>query len=343
MRRVAATISIFLPPQYRNSVAVRQDRILITGGAGFVGRHLRRALPAAFPKAILLPTARGGADGCRPLDMANAVAVADLVAAFRPTACIHLAAVSVVSAARRAPEAAWRINLHGTMALADAIRAQAPECLLLLASSSEIYGRSFAAAGGAALDETALPAPMNLYAATKAAADLALGALAERGLRAVRLRAFNHTGPGQSEEFAVAAFARQVARVAAGLQPPRLAVGPLDSRRDFLDVRDVCAAYIACLEAPEALTPGLILNIASGTPRRIGDILADLLALAGIEADIEQRTELTRCTKIPLTCGDAGLARRLLSWSPRIAWPDTLRAVLDDWRTRVRGAHCTPQ
>ena len=87
---------------------------------------------------------------------------------------------------------------------------------------------------------------MSTYAATKAAADLALGSMAEQGLRCVRLRPFNHTGPGQSEQFVVAAFARQIARIAAGLQPPLLEVGNIDTRRDFLDVRDVCCR-LRCL------------------------------------------------------------------------------------------------
>ncbi len=90
-------------------------------------------------------------------------------------------------------------------------------------------------------------APMNVYGASKAAADLALGSMALQGLRVVRLRTFNHTGPGQSAAFVVAAFARQIARIAAGLQPPSLLVGNLDTWRDFLDVRDVCRAYLACI------------------------------------------------------------------------------------------------
>ena len=73
--------------------------------------------------------------------------------------------------------------------------------------------------------------------------------MAGEGLRVLRMRPFNHTGPGQSDAFVVPAFARQVARIAAGLQPPVLQVGALDPQRDFLDVRDVCAAYAAGLAA----------------------------------------------------------------------------------------------
>ena len=135
-------------------------------------------------------------------------------ATLRPDACIHLAAVTAVADARRDPDRAWHVNLHGTLNLARAVLADAPDCHLLFASSSEIYGRSFIS--GRALDETAVLAPMNSYAATKAATDLALGAMANDGLRVMRLRLFNHTGPGQTDAFVVPAFARQIARIASG-------------------------------------------------------------------------------------------------------------------------------
>jgi GDP-4-dehydro-6-deoxy-D-mannose reductase len=117
---------------------------------------------------------------------------------------------------------------------------------------------------------------MNAYAASKAAADLALGAMANKGLRAVRLRLFNNTGPGQSETFVAPAFALQIALIEAGQRAPVLYAGALDSMRDFLDVRDLCQAYVACLRKATRLAPGTIVNIASGTPRRIGDVLSAL-------------------------------------------------------------------
>lgn len=295
--------------------------LLVTGAGGFVGRHLLPLLRARFPGAALHAPA---------LDVTQAEAVADTVRRLRPDACVHLAAIAAIPEARREPDRAWRVNLHGTLHLARAILAQAPECLLLFISSADLYGASFRA--GAALDETALPAPMNTYAATKAAADLALGALAGEGLRAIRLRPFNHTGPGQSDAFVVAAFARQVARIAAGRQAPVLRVGALDPRRDFLDVRDVCAAYVNCLERADSLEPGTILNIASGRPRRIGDILEGLLRAAGVAAAIETDPARLRPAEIPIACGDAGRARALLGWEPHVPWEQTLRDVLDDWR-----------
>jgi nucleoside-diphosphate-sugar epimerase len=252
----------------------------------------------------------------------------------RPDACIHLAAVSALSQARRDPDHAWQVNLHGTLNLASAVLAEAPGCVFLFVSSADAYGASFRA--GRPLDESAPLAPMNPYAASKAAADLAVGALAADGLRAIRVRPFNHTGPGQSAEFVVAGIAEQIARIGAGLQPPALRIGALDPQRDFLDVRDVCAAYIACLQHAEALASGTIINIASGTPRSVRSILDTLLALGGIEATIETDPARLRGSDIPLACGDAARAHSLLQWQPRIAWEQTLRDTLSYWQERVR-------
>ena len=299
-------------------------RILVTGAEGFVGRHLVAALRKAWPAVELLTP---------EVDVRDPRAVAGMVKHAAPDSLVHLAAISSVMQAGADQDEAWRVNLHGALHVAQAILAQAPACQMLFVSSADAYGASFRA--GVALDEKAPLAPMNIYGATKAAADLALGALAAQGLRVVRVRAFNHIGPGQSADFVVASFARQIARIEAGLQPPVLRVGRMDTYRDFLDVRDVCAAYRACIARRAALGPGTILNIASGQARRVGDVLDEMLALAGVKAEVEAEAPRVRDTDIVRACGDAGLAGSLLVWAPRNAWPDTLRAVLDDWRARV--------
>jgi GDP-4-dehydro-6-deoxy-D-mannose reductase len=301
------------------------ERILLTGARGFVGRHLVPALRAAFPAAEIHDT---------HFDVTDAAAVRNAVCRASPDACIHLAGVTTVASARTDPDPAWRVNVLGTLNLAQAVLTAAPACRFLFASSSEVYGASFES--GRKLDETALLAPMNSYAATKAAADLALGAMAQEDLQAVRLRLFNHTGPGQSEAFAVPAFARQIARIETGLQEPTLRVGSLDAARDFLDVRDVCAAYIACLRRDE-LPPDLILNVGSGVARHIGGILHDLLRVAGLHAEVVVDSARLRGSQIPSASGDAARARDVLGWEPAIAWEQTLADVLADWRSRVAG------
>jgi GDP-4-dehydro-6-deoxy-D-mannose reductase len=299
-------------------------RILVTGAGGFVGQHLLPVLRSEFPGALVVPA---------QFDVTDAVAMLAEIKAAPPDACIHLAAVSAVPAAQADPDVAWRVNLAGTLSLARSLAAEAPGSTLLFASTADAYGRSFTQ--GVALDESAALNPMNTYGATKAAADLALGAMANDGLRIIRARPFNHTGPGQSAAFVVAAFARQVARIAAGLQPPELQVGALDPLRDFLDVRDVCAAYALCLRHAGRIAPGTVINIASGTPRRVGDVLNDLLALADVTANIATDAARLRPSDIPLACGNPARAHDLLGWSQTIPWEQTLRDVLDDWRGRI--------
>ena len=297
-------------------------QILVTGLGGFAGRHLGPAFAEILPTATLLPL------GC---DLTDADAVATRVREARPDACLHLAAIAAIGAAGGDPARAWSVNLHGTLALASALSRHAPDAALVHVSSADAYGRSFVT--GLPLDETAPLAPINVYGATKAAADLALGAMAD--LRVVRLRPFNHSGPGQSDEFALPAFARQVARIKAGLQPPVLRAGNLDPERDYLDVRDVARAYALAVARAHALPNGTILNLASGVARRIGDMLDELIALAGVAIAIEPDPARMRPFDIPHASGNAARARDLLGWSPRIAWARTLAEVLEDWQRRV--------
>lgn len=298
-------------------------RILITGANGFVGRHLLNTLKTTHPAATLLAPS---------FDITDPAATTSALRDANPDAIIHLAAIAAPTDARRDPGRAWQVNLHGTLTLARTILAETPKALLLFAGSADAYGASFRP--GTPVGESLPLAPQNTYGATKAAADLALGAMVSEGLRVIRARPFNHTGPGQSDAFVVPAFARQIARIEAGLQDPVMKVGALDPERDFLDVRDVCAAYAACLGAD--LEPGAILNLASGTPRRIGDMLRDLLALAGVQTDVQTDSARLRPGDIPRAVGDAGAARRALGWTPAVQWQQTLADVMQDWRGRIR-------
>ena len=305
-------------------MAASPRRILITGASGFAGGYLTQAMAAAFPDALVLTP---------KFDLTDAAAVSAAVQAASPDACVHLAALSTLIQARRDEDRAWQVNLHGTLHLAKALLRHAPGCQLVFASSAETYGGTFRR--GVPLDESVPLAPLNLYSITKAAADLALGGMVEQGLRVIRVRPFNHTGRGQSPRLVVAAFARQVALIATGRQEPVIHVGNLDPRRDFLDVRDVCAGYVACVARRDALEPGTIINLASGEPRRIGDILEDLKALAGVVAETRIDPARTRATDMPVACGDATRARAVLGWTPTTPWRETLREVMDDWLHRA--------
>ncbi len=311
---------------------MRPRRILLTGAAGFVGRHLCARLAASFPEAALLATGEAAGDGIARMDVTDAAATLAVLEEFRPDAVIHLAAVAAVPEANREADRAWQVNFSATRGLARAVLRAVPEACLLYVSSAAVYGRSFRAASGGPVAETAPLEPLDTYAATKAAAEMALSAMTSEGLRLIRLRPFNHIGPGQSPAFAIAAFARQIARIEAGMQPPELAVGALDAERDFLDVRDVCAAYAAALTHADALAPGIAINLASGVARRIGAVLDELLAEARVPIAVRTDPARLRPDDLPRSVGDPALARRMLGWRPEIPWASTLADILADCR-----------
>lgn len=312
--------------------------VLVTGATGFVGRHVLRALGESLPSArLVIGTQRmpglATADSVH-LDLLDAGSLDAAVVVVRPDAVLHLAAQSAIPASFADPGLTWRANLLGTLALAEAVLRHAPAALFVFASSAEVYGLSFR--GGQPLDETAALAPANPYAASKAAADLGLGEMALRGLHAIRIRPFNQIGPGQSAAFVVAAFARQVARIEAGLQEPVIRTGMLDRWRDLMDVRDAGAGYAAALRHGPGLPAGTVLNLASGRSRRIGDILVELMDRAGLRVPVEQDPGRLRPNDVERAAGDAGRARAMLGWAPAIPWDRTMADILEDWRQRVR-------
>jgi GDP-4-dehydro-6-deoxy-D-mannose reductase len=145
----------------------------------------------------------------------------------------------------------------------------------------------------------------------------------------VRARPFNHVGPRQSPEFAVAHFARQVVAIERGQQPPVLETGDLRPSRDLTDVRDTVAAYLLLLEHGRA---GEAYNVASGQGYTMRTVLDRLLALAGISPEIRQLTELVRPTEQPAVRADASKLRRETGWQPRFTLDQTLADTLDYWR-----------
>jgi GDP-4-dehydro-6-deoxy-D-mannose reductase len=307
--------------------------ILVTGAGGFVGRHLLAALGTAFPESRIVGAGMPN-EADFLLDVTNRGQVFGVFKTLQPDVCIHLAGIAAIGAAKQDPGLAWAVNLHGALNVADAILANARHCRMIFASSAECYGASFRS--GRKLDETAPLAPMNLYAATKAAADLALGAKAADGLLILRLRLFNHTGPAQREDFVVPAFAGQIARIEAGLAAPEILVGALTPERDFLDIRDVCAAYVASVAQFDTIPNNQILNIASGGAVTIGTILDLLIAKASRKITIRQDSARLRPIEIDHAAGDAARAAEVLGWRPVHSLDDTLDSVLAFARREVR-------
>jgi GDP-4-dehydro-6-deoxy-D-mannose reductase len=313
-----------------------ESRILITGGHGFVGPYVVQALQRVYGENIQIlvtggKTARTAKS--EELDVTDKLTVRNIISQYNPTHVIHLAGLAAPGVAAADPDGAWNVHVHGTLNVAHAILDESPGCWLVHVGSGLAYGAS--AKSGLPLDETALLAPIDEYGATKAAADLALGALSYWGLRVIRLRPFNHIGVGQSDAFVVPAFATQVARIEAGLAPPVIRVGNLDSERDFLDVRDIANAYALAVRVSPWLARDVIFNVASGVPRRIGDILTWLLRQSRVPIAVERDHSRVRPNDLPRIVGDAGRIRKALGWQPQHNLEATLADILDDCRRRV--------
>lgn len=314
-------------------------RVLVTGGDGFVGRYLVRALGAVLPSGheIIVGTHGPSAEdmaGARqvPLDVTDAGQVSSVLAAERPTHVFHLAAIAAIGAARSNVRQTWAVNFGGALNVAIAVAETVPDCRLLYCGSGAVYGSN--ASAGRPFDERAPLDPADAYGASKAAADLMVGQMAKQGLRAIRLRPFNHTGPGQSEHFVVPAFAAQIAKIERGEQDPVMKVGSLTNRRDFLDVRDVADAYARAVLRFDDLPSGCVLNVASGRAVSMREILDMLLALSPDKIEIREDPGRVRSNDASVVVGDASLARRLLDWEPHTAIGATLSSVLDHYRKR---------
>lgn len=297
-------------------------RLWITGAKGFVGQHLVQTLRDNIA-GIELYTNR--------VELTDPEAVKRVVADFQPDSIIHLAGISSICAAQLDSELAWQVNLHGTINLGRAILEYQPNCRLIFSSTAEAWGSSFKK--GVPVDENIPLAPTNIYAASKAAADLALGAMASEGLRVIRFRPFNHTGPGQNINFVVPAFVAQIVRIERGLQPPIIHVGNLSAKRDFLDVRDVVSAYRKAVIFEKQINSNIILPLCSGKTRSIASILDELITLSGISVNVELDRERLRSVDIPLASGSAQLTESILNWKPIIPWSTTLKDIIDYWRS----------
>ncbi|OWU61402.1 epimerase, partial [Staphylococcus aureus] len=219
--------------------------------------------------------------------------------------------------------------------MAFSVLSSAPDCKFIYASSSEVYGVTFEENNGRPVDERSLLQPKKMYGAAKAAADIAVGQMFYDGLRSIRFRPFNHTGPGQADSFVVSAFAKQVAEIMEGRIKPVIEVGNLDAFRDFLDVRDVVRAYVtaALSEIPQA--EGKVFNLASGRIVQIRTILETLIRLSGHDIEVAVSPERVRPLEVPVAFGDPKAARQVFNWYPTIDLEMTISSVLNYWRHRI--------
>ena len=317
-------------------------RILLTGGTGFVGSYLAPALAAAFPTAQKLILRRPGEtvlrEGWDTLDaeLNAGDMLGEILFDFAPDLILHLAAQASVGEGINAPEQTWRVNRDGTLALAAACGRLATPPTFVFASTSEVYGDR--CRGGAASGSTPWH-PMNAYAGSKAAAEAGLATALPEGARLIILRPFNHTGVGQDLRFVLPSLVAQVAEIESGKRLAMLEVGNLDAVRDFLDVRDVCNAYLAVLGAapqlPKLRADGAefsVFNIASGEPRRIGDCVEILRRLARTPFEVAVDPARLRPGETPVAVGSSARLEALTGWRPRVPMEQTLGEMLEHRR-----------
>ncbi|HZT83577.1 MAG TPA: GDP-mannose 4,6-dehydratase [Gemmataceae bacterium] len=312
-------------------------RILVTGVTGFAGGHLAEALlgrghevvglcrrpewPAAWAHLAGRVALHGG-------DLCDGARTEAVLRELRPEAVCHLAGYAHVGRSFREPEAAWAGNLTATLALYEAVRRGVGSPRILFVGSGLIYGEPDRP--DAALTENCPLRPESPYAASKAAADLASYQYGRGfGLCIIRARPFNHIGPRQSPEFAVAHFAGQLAAVERGERPPVLETGNLSPRRDLTDVRDVAEAYALLLEKGR---PGEAYNVGTGQAWSMREVLDRLLRLTGLRVEVRQAGGLVRATETAAIRADATRLRQETGWSPRYSLDQTLADTLDYWR-----------
>ncbi|MFM1918576.1 MAG: hypothetical protein RLZZ303_210 [Candidatus Hydrogenedentota bacterium] len=298
-------------------------RALITGAAGFAGRHLARRLEGNG-WATLCSDREG--EGCVPCDFGIAGDIDALIdGAGDFTHVFHLAARTFVPESMSDPSGAFQVNLLGTVHLLARLSRMPVPPRVVFISSAEAYGPPLALP----VDEQHPLAPQNPYAVSKAAADQYCAYLSRVAkLEIIRVRPFNHSGAGQTSQFVLSSFARQVARIEAGKSDPVLQVGNLDARRDFSHVADVMAAYeMLALHG----VPGEAYNVCSGDVVRVGDALEMLLARSAAAIRVETDPARMRPVEVAEIRGSNEKLRQL-GWAPDKAFGDILDDLLGYWR-----------
>jgi GDP-4-dehydro-6-deoxy-D-mannose reductase len=315
-------------------------RALITGINGFVGGHLAEHLLSsglwevagiARQPALALETLTGRVTYVAA-DLSDREQTLRALASIRPDVIFHLAGQSNVPHAFADPHTTVQMNIGAQLNLFLSVLQLRIDPLIIVASSNEIYG--LVRPEDLPVNEQTPLRPVNPYAVSKAAQDLfAYQYHISHRMRTVRLRPFNHIGPRQTEAFVVPAFAAQIARIEAGLQPPVLRVGNLAAERDFSDVRDIVRAYeLAALHGEV----GAAYNVGSGQAVGVQRILDILLTFSTHDIQIEPDPSRMRPSDVPRVVCNASRFHADTGWTPRIPLEQTLFDTLEYWRFRVQ-------
>lgn len=249
--------------------------------------------------------------------------------ATRPDVMYHLAGQASVAYSRQDPAGTFAVNVLPLIHLITVSRELGLDPVIVVVGSNEVYGDA-----PIPTNEDAPLRPQSPYAASKAAQDiLALQYFLSDRVKTVRVRPFMHIGPGQRPDFALSSFARQIAAIEAGVQPPELKVGNLDAKRDLTDARDMVRAYRLAGTRGKA---GDVYNLGSGKPVRLRDALDTLLKLSNRSIDVTVDPSRLRAADIPITMCDDRRFREATGYVPQIPFDQTLEDILNDWRSRPK-------
>jgi GDP-4-dehydro-6-deoxy-D-mannose reductase len=318
-------------------------RVLITGITGFAGSHLAEYILNNQPGVEIYGIRRWRSrieniehllDRINVLEcnLVDASSVKALIADVRPDKIFHLAAQSFVPSSWNAPAESLTTNILGQLNVFEALReSKLLDCWVQIACSSEEYGMVYP--DELPIKETNPLRPLSPYAVSKVGQDyLAYQYYMSYGLKAVRTRGFNHTGPRRGEVFVCSNFSKQVVEIEKQKRPPVIYVGNLDAQRDFTDVRDMVRAYWMSLETCE---PGDTYNICSGKAISIRQLLEMVISQTTAQIEVKQDPARLRPSDVPVLQGDYSKFHQATGWTPEIPFEQTLVDIMKYWRELI--------
>jgi len=319
---------------------VNNKKALITGVTGFAGSHLAELLLSEKVEVHGILRWRSKMDNIEEIktkihlheaDLLDTHSMYKVVDEIRPDYIFHLAAQSYVQTSWSSPSNTLEINVIGTVNIFEAVRKSGLPITIQIACSSEEYGRVFK--NELPINENNPLRPLSPYAVSKLAMDyLGYQYWESYGLRIIRTRGFNHTGPRRGDVFSESTFAKQIAEIEKGLKSPQVLVGNLDAQRDYTDVRDMVKAYYLSVRKCKS---GEVYNIATGKSWRIGDVLDLLLSKSKVKIKIVRDKSRLRPSDVEILVGDASKFKKQTGWHPQIAFEKTMEDLLNYWRSRV--------
>jgi GDP-4-dehydro-6-deoxy-D-mannose reductase len=316
-------------------------KTLITGATGFAGAHLIRHLLKKNEHVIFgtyLEDSSLDRFGelnnkiqLEKIDLQETEKVAKLIEKIKPDIVYHLAAFTSTSLSFGSPAEVITNNVSSQANILEALRKLGLKTKILIVSSGDIYGK--VRKEDLPIDEETPLNPTNPYSVSKITQDfLALQYFLAYGLNIVRVRPFNHIGPGQSPNFAIPAFSKKIAEIEKGKIKPILKVGNLESRKDFTSVLDVVKAYDLILDKG---VPGEVYNIGSGKSYKIGDVLNKLLSFSKLPITVETDKSLLRPVDDAEFICDYSKLNKATGWKPEVSIDEMLLKTLDYWRNII--------